>query len=77
VSARAALAQRRAAGVRIGGAPEIDCKVVGRIVRERTAGRTLQEVATPLNADGVPTARGGAWDPSTLQRVLRREQATT
>jgi DNA invertase Pin-like site-specific DNA recombinase len=73
---RAALAQRRAAGVRLGGAPEIDRKVVRRIVRERAAGRTLQEISTRLNADGVPTARGGAWYPSTLQRVLRREQAT-
>lgn len=67
-----ALAQKRASGVRLGAPPEIAPSIARRIRRERQAGRTLREIAERLNADGVPTARGGRWYASTLQRVLAR-----
>lgn len=67
-----ALAQKRASGVRLGAAPEIQPSVAERIHAERTAGRTLREIAEGLNSDGIPTARGGQWHASTLQRVLAR-----
>jgi DNA invertase Pin-like site-specific DNA recombinase len=67
-----ALAQKRAAGVRLGAAPEIDHAVERRIRRERSKGRTLRDIAERLNADAIPTARGGRWHASTLQRVLAR-----
>jgi DNA invertase Pin-like site-specific DNA recombinase len=67
-----ALAQKRAAGVRLGAAPEIDPSIERRIRKERRAGRTLRTIAERLNEDGVPTARGGRWHASTLQRVLAR-----
>ena len=67
-----ALAQKRAAGVRLGAAPEIDPAVGERIRTERAAGRTLREIADRLTTDGVPTARGGRWHASTIQRVLAR-----
>jgi peptidoglycan hydrolase-like protein with peptidoglycan-binding domain/DNA invertase Pin-like site-specific DNA recombinase len=42
-----------------------------RIARMRAAGMTLQEIADQLNAEGVPTVRGGAkWRPSSLQAVI-------
>ena len=68
-----ALAQKRAGGVRLGAPPEIDPPIASRIREERVAGRTLREIAQRLNEDRVPTARGGRWHASTLQRVLARE----
>jgi DNA invertase Pin-like site-specific DNA recombinase len=69
-----ALAQKRAAGVILGARPEIDPKTAQRIRKERRSGRTLREIAERLNADHVPSARGGRWHASTLQRVLARDQ---
>jgi DNA invertase Pin-like site-specific DNA recombinase len=36
---------------------------------------TLAAIATRLNAEGVPTARGGRWHPTSVQRVLARAAA--
>ena len=45
-----------------------DPNLVGRICRMRKRGRTLQQIADRLNADGVPTLRGGhEWRPSSVQ----------
>ncbi len=39
-----------------------------RIASMRAAGMTLQAIADQLNADGIPTVRGGAkWRPSSVQ----------
>jgi len=68
---REALAEKRAQGVRIGRPREIPEDIVDRIRGMRAAGATLQAIADILNAEGVPTARGGAeWRPSSLVRVL-------
>lgn len=41
-----------------------------RIARMREHGMTLQAIADTLNAQGVPTLRGGAlWRPSSVQRA--------
>ena len=41
-----------------------------RIARMREEGLTLQAIADILNAEGVPTVRGGAmWRPSSVQRA--------
>jgi hypothetical protein len=46
--------------------PELQERITG--MRER--GMTLQAIADTLNADGVPTLRGGAlWRPSSVQRA--------
>ncbi len=42
-----------------------------RIAELRSAGLTLQAIAEALEADGVPTPRGGAhWRPSSVQAAL-------
>jgi DNA invertase Pin-like site-specific DNA recombinase len=42
----------------------------GRIAGMREQGMTLQAIADELNAEGVPTLRGGAmWRPSSVQRA--------
>jgi hypothetical protein len=48
--------------------------VVRRIRADRAAGKTLREIAADLNANGTPTAHGGAqWCPSTVRAVLRHK----
>ncbi|MGI0131170.1 MAG: recombinase family protein [Thermoplasmata archaeon] len=68
---RAALAVKKAQGVRLGRPRVLPDAVVGRIVGERAAGRTLQAIAAGLHADGVATAQGGVWRPGTVAVVLR------
>jgi recombinase len=44
-----------------------------RIAAMRDDGMTLVAIAGQLNADGIPTARGGKrWWPSTVGAVLNR-----
>ncbi len=68
---RAALAVKRSEGVRLGRPRLIDEPLRRRIRRLRSHGRTMQAIADRLNAEGVPTARGGPWQPSTIDRVLK------
>ena len=68
----AALQQRKAQGVRLGRPQRVPDDVVGRILQEYRAGRRLTAIAQGLQADGVPTVRGGrSWYPSTIAGVLR------
>lgn len=73
---RVALAAKRAAGVRLGRPSVLSTDVVRRIVEQRNAGRPLRGIAADLEADGIPTARGGTtWQASTVQSVLRSQAA--
>jgi len=47
-----------------------EAEVVRRIYTLREQGHTLQEIANILNAEGVPTKRGGAWYPGTVRYIL-------
>jgi DNA invertase Pin-like site-specific DNA recombinase len=62
---------RRAQGKRAGQAPVLPANVRARIAAERAAGKSLPTIAAGLNAEGVPTAKGGTWHPSTVAHVLR------
>jgi len=67
----AALQQLKAQGKRLGRPRTLPAEVTARIVASRAEGETLAAIADALNADGVPTARGGArWYPSTVKAVL-------
>jgi DNA invertase Pin-like site-specific DNA recombinase len=67
------LAAKRAAGVQLGRPRTTPDKVVARIERERTAGKSLNAIAQRLNDDAIPTAQGGAqWHASTVKAVLER-----
>jgi len=50
--------------------PDEQC-VVLNMIDMRDAGSSLREIATHLNAYGVPAKRGGAWHPQTVARVLQ------
>lgn len=49
--------------------PEATAELIAELSRE---GHTNAAITRRLNADGVPTARGGTWHPSTVSRVLAR-----
>jgi DNA invertase Pin-like site-specific DNA recombinase len=68
---RAALAVKRSEGVRLGRPRLIDDSLRRRIRGLRARGQTMQGIADKLNNEGVPTARGGRWQPSTIERVLK------
>jgi DNA invertase Pin-like site-specific DNA recombinase len=69
---RRGLAKVRAGG-RPSGRPAISQRpeLVERIVAMRAANMTLSAIAERLNAEGVPTLRGGKkWRPSSIQAAL-------
>lgn len=71
---RDALAERKAAGVRLGNARMTPPDVVARIVTASAAGHSAARIARDLDADSVPTPNGGArWYPSTVARLLAAE----
>lgn len=72
---RDALAAKRAKGVRLGRPPVLSPDVVARVVSEREAGAGWSAIARGLDADGVPTAQGGArWYPATVRAVVLAHQ---
>jgi len=73
---RAALAVKRAQGVRLGRPSTLPGEVVARIVAERDAGATWQAIADGLAADAVPTAQGGVrWYPASVRKVYTGQDA--
>ena len=57
-------AARRKGPASVADHPELSERIAGM----RGAGMTLQAIADQLNADGIPTVRGGAkWRPSSVQ----------
>ena len=44
--------------------------VVGRMQRLRVDGISYNEIANCLNADDVPTKRGGTWRSQTVKNIL-------
>lgn len=84
---KAALAEAKAKGVKLGGmrdatgrrnvvlaerAKERADKVAGIILPLRSQGASLRAIAEALNVSGVPTARGGQWQASQVQRTIKR-----
>ena len=58
------LEARRRGPRSVADSPELKARIAGM----RTAGMTLQAIADRLNAEGVPTVRGGSkWRPSSVQ----------
>lgn len=67
-----ALAQKRAAGVRLGRPPTVGDATVARILGLRRSGVTYAGIADRLATEGVPAGHGGRWHAATVLRVARR-----
>jgi DNA invertase Pin-like site-specific DNA recombinase len=66
-----ALAVKKAQGYRLGRPATMPEETRARINALRNTGVTLQGVADTLNAEGIPTARGGSkWYASTVQKAI-------
>jgi DNA invertase Pin-like site-specific DNA recombinase len=48
--------------------------VVSRIYAEYAKGTSMMDVANALNADGVPTPRGGRWNSTQIHNILAKHQ---
>jgi DNA invertase Pin-like site-specific DNA recombinase len=71
---RAALAAKKAAGVRLGRPQALSDELVRRIRADRQAGQSFGAIARALEAEGVATARGGkAWHASTVKAVCESQ----
>jgi site-specific DNA recombinase len=73
---RAALAVKKAQGVRIGRPPEaIDHQVHERVRQLKADGLSLPAIAAACEAEGLTAPRGGKrWHPTTVRRVLARQE---
>jgi DNA invertase Pin-like site-specific DNA recombinase len=70
---RETLAVKRAQGVRLGRPSGLTLPVRTRILAARRDGAGWSQIAAILNADGVPTAHGGAlWHAATVRYVCLR-----
>jgi Recombinase len=49
----------------------LPAEVRARIAADAAAGMALQAIADALNAEAIPTARGGRWFPSTVRHIVR------
>lgn len=67
-----ALAQKRAAGIRLGRPRSLPQETDELIVSLRRSGLTLPAIAQRLSVLGVPTGQGGRWHPTTIRRILAR-----
>jgi DNA invertase Pin-like site-specific DNA recombinase len=68
---KAALAVKRAQGVKLGRASTLPAAVRRRIARDRANGLSYRAIADRLNVAGVPTGQGGRqWYPMTVRTVL-------
>ena len=73
---RAALKAKREQGVRLGRPQALPDDVVRRIVNAHQLGLSFRAIAAGLEADGVPTARGGTkWHASTVKAVCESQAA--
>ena len=48
-----------------------EAPVVRRIFEEYDSGLSMYRIATGLNADGIPTKRGGKWGVAVVRNILR------
>lgn len=69
---RDALAQKRAAGVRLGRPRALGDTTLQLIAQLRRQGRALHAIAAELNASGVASGHGGRWHATTVRRLLQR-----
>jgi len=75
---KAALAEKKAQGVRLGRPRTISEDAMSRIRELRAEGLTFRAIADRLNAEGVPTGLGvGTWFGSSVSQALKTRAGDT
>ncbi|MER7447072.1 recombinase family protein [Microbacterium sp. NPDC097977] len=73
---REGMAQRKAEGKHMGRSVEVEFLPTYRRVLSMSAdGMSLNAIARSLNEEGVPTAKGGKWYPSTVRAIVNSQTA--
>jgi DNA invertase Pin-like site-specific DNA recombinase len=73
---REGMAQRKLEGVTFGRVVDAGfLPTYERVIAMKAAGMNPSKIAATLTAEGVSTARGGAWAPMTVRRMLESETA--
>lgn len=73
---REGMAQRKQEGQHMGRAADpAMLDTYRRVLGMYAQGQSLNSIATQLNAEGVPTARGGKWAAATVRRMVLSETA--
>lgn len=76
VRTREGMAQKKAEGAVFGRTVDADfLPTYQRVLSMRADGMSMNRIAATLNAEGVPTARGGKWASFTIKRMLDSETA--
>jgi hypothetical protein len=55
------------------GRKPVNGDIAADIARRYERGSTTTQIANYLNAADTPSAQGGRWFPSTINRILRRQ----
>jgi DNA invertase Pin-like site-specific DNA recombinase len=78
VRVREGMQQAKSEGARFGFqvAPEF-LPTYARVLKMHADGMSLNKIATTLDAENVPTARGGRWAAATVRRIVLSETAKT
>jgi DNA invertase Pin-like site-specific DNA recombinase len=66
---KAALQIARSRGTRLGRPSNVDAETVRLIRILRESGRSYQQIADTLTANGVDTGQGGKWHASTVRKI--------
>jgi len=73
---REGMAQRKAEGVVFGReVVEAFLPTYRRVLAMHAGGESFNGIARALNAEGIPTAKGGTWHASTVRAMVRSETA--
>jgi DNA invertase Pin-like site-specific DNA recombinase len=70
-----ALAQRKAAGVRLGRERVVSAELEARAHALKASGLSVRKIGAALAVEGHHAPGGGDWSPSSLQRILSRVPA--
>ena len=66
------LARAKANGVQLGRPKQIANKIVADIIEARTNGQTFESIAADLNAAGIVTVSGKAWNEAIVRLTIKR-----
>jgi hypothetical protein len=60
-------------GLDVGPKDKTPKAVKDRIINERNAGKSFNQISDGLNKDEVPTANGGKWYPTSVKNIVDRQ----